>query len=92
MDPQDTSTSHQSFDNALAIIAKYEHGAYMSKGNVESAFRIIPIAPEDWHLLGIKFNNHYYIDICLPFSTSISCAIFKKVGNLPQWTAQQRAQ
>ena len=46
MDPQDTSTSYQSFDQALVIVAKYGHGAYMSKGNVESAFRIIPIAPE----------------------------------------------
>ena len=82
MDPQDISTSYQSFNNALAIIAKYGHRAYMPKGDVESAFRIIPIAPEDWHLLGIKFNNQYYIDICLPFGASISCAIFEKVGNL----------
>ena len=53
MDLQDTSTSYQSFDQALAIVEKYGHGAYMSKGDVELVFRIIPIAPEDWHLLGI---------------------------------------
>ena len=91
MDLQDTSTSYQSFDQALVIIAKYGHGAYMSKGDVELAFRIIPIAPEDWHLLGICFNKKYFVDICLPFRPSISCAIFKKVGDLLQWIAQKRA-
>ena len=65
MDPADTTTSYQSFDKAVAIVAKYGHGAYMSKGDVESAFRIVPIAPENWHLLGIQFNWHFYIDICL---------------------------
>ena len=92
MDPQYTSTSYQSFDRALAIITKYGHGAYMSKGDIKSAFRIIPITPKDWHLLGIKFNSHFYIDTCLPFGTSLSCSIFEKVGNLLQWIAQQRAQ
>ena len=91
MDLQDTSTSYQSFNQALAIAAKYGHGAYMSKGDVESAFRIIPIAPENWHLLGICFNKRYFVDICLPFGASISCAIFEKVGDLLQWIAQKRA-
>ena len=91
MDPQDTSTSYQSFDQTLAIVAKYGDGAYMSKGYIESAFRIIPIAPEDWHLLGIYFNKRFFIDICLPFRASISCAIFEKVGDLLQWIIQQRA-
>ena len=45
MDPQDTSTTDQSFNQALAIVAKHGHGAYMSKGDVKSAFRIILIAP-----------------------------------------------
>ena len=43
----------------------------MSKGDVESAFRILPINPEDWPLLGIHFNQQFYIDICLPFGASI---------------------
>ena len=91
MDPQDTSTSYQSFNQALVIVAKYGCGVYMSKGNIESAFRIIPIAPEDWHLLGICFNKRYFVDICLTFRASISCAIFRKVGDLLQWIAQKRA-
>ena len=91
MDPKDTSTSYQSLDQVLAIVAKYGKGAYMSKGDVESAFRIVPIQPQDWHLLGIHFNRRFYINICLPFGASISCAIFKNIGNLLQWIAQRWA-
>ena len=65
--------------------------AYMSKGDVKSAFKIVPIRKQDWHLLGIKIGNNLYIDICLPFGASISCAIFEQVGTLLQWLARHRA-
>ena len=91
MDPQDTKTQYQSFDCALHLVAKMGKAAYMSKGDVKSAFRIIPIRKQDWHLLGIKINDNFYIDICLPFGASISCAIFEQAGNLLQWLAKCRA-
>ena len=72
-------------------MARYGKGAYMSKGDIESAFRIAPIWPQDWHLLGIQFNRRFYIDICLPFGASIPCAIFENIGNLLQWIVQQWA-
>ena len=67
IDPRDATTSYQSFDYAVKIVAKYDHGCYMSKGDVEAVFRILPILKKDRHLLGIKFNSRFYIDICLPF-------------------------
>ena len=59
IDQEDTSTSYQSFNHALAIVVKYGHGAYMFKGDVESAFCILPINPLDWPLLGIHFNHRH---------------------------------
>ena len=35
MDPADTTTCYQSFDKVLEIVARYGHGAYMSKGDME---------------------------------------------------------
>ena len=55
--PEVEATQYQSFDSALAIVSKYRHGAFMSKGDVESVFRILPINPKDWPLLGIHFNQ-----------------------------------
>ena len=39
----------------------------------------------------MHFNRRFYIDICLPFGASISCAIFENIGNLLQWIAQRQA-
>lgn len=37
----------------------------MAKTDVKSAFRIIPIHPADYPLLGIRWNNMYYFDQAL---------------------------
>ena len=79
---------YQSFNCALCLVASIGHVAFMSKGDVKSAFRIVLICKEDWQLLGIKIQQDYYIDICLPFGASISCAIFKQIGTLLQWLAK----
>ena len=91
IDPKDTTTSYQLFNYAVKIVARYGHGSYISKGDVEAAFRILPIAKKDWHFLGIKFNNRFYIDICLPFGASILCELIEKVGSVLQWLAHHRA-
>ena len=91
MDPEDTKTQYQSFDCALHLVAKMGKPAYMSKGDIKSAFRIVPICKQDWHLLGIKIQQDYYVDICLPFGASISCAIFEQVRTLLQWLAWCKA-
>ena len=89
IDTKDTTTSYQSFDYAIKIVAKYAKVCYMSKGEVQSAFRILPINKSDWHLLGIKFNHQFYVDICFPFEASISSALFEKVGTILQWLAHK---
>ena len=86
---QDTKTSYQSFNYAIKIVSRYGKGCYMSKGDVQLAFRILPICKQDWHPLGIMFNHHFYIDICLPFGAAISCALFEKVGLVLQWLAHK---
>ena len=91
IDPADTKTQYQSFDAALKLVAAQGKGAYMLKGDVKLAFWLVPIRPQDWHLLGSCFQQQYYIDICLHFGASISCAIFEKVGSLLQWIAQKHA-
>ena len=91
MDPEDTKTQYQLFDWVLCLVVKMGKVAYMSKGDVKSAFIIVPIHKQDWHLLGIKIQQDYYMDICLPFGASISCAIFEQVGTLLQWLAHCQA-
>jgi hypothetical protein len=43
-----------------------------------SAFRLLIVNPADFDLLGIKFDNMYYIDKCLAMDCSVSCNLFEK--------------
>ena len=39
----------------------------MAKTDKESAFRIFPIHRDDWELLGMLWEDKYYVDLFLPF-------------------------
>ena len=54
-------------DDAIRILLSLVPGSYMTKTDLKSAFRFIPIHPGDWHLMGIYWQSQYYIDLYLPF-------------------------
>ena len=39
-------------DDAIRILLSLGPGSYMAKTDLKSAFRLIPIDPGDWHLMG----------------------------------------
>ena len=59
----------------------------MAKTDIDSAFRLVPIHPDDHELLGIMWEGQYYFDTCLPFGASSSCAIFERFSSSLQWIA-----
>ena len=72
-----TSTSYQQFDDAIRLVQKFGQGCFMAKGDVKSAFKLAPMRYKDLECLGIFFKEQFYIDLTLPFGSSISCAIFE---------------
>ncbi|XP_046331235.2 uncharacterized protein LOC124114611 isoform X1 [Haliotis rufescens] len=64
--------------------------ALLAKFDVKSAFRIMPVHPQDFELLGLCFQGKYYFDKCLPFGCSISCSVFEKFSTFLQWCVQQK--
>lgn len=57
----------------------------MSKLDVKHAFRICPVHPEDWHLLGYVWQDQYYVDIVLPFGGRSSPFIFNTFADCLEW-------
>ena len=56
--PKDLSTVHYySVADAVKHIVKLGHRAYLAKTDIKSAFRVIPINPKDYHLLGFKWGG-----------------------------------
>ena len=75
--PRDKVSVHYStVDDAITHIKEVGVNAYLAKTNIKSAFRIVPIHPDDHHLLGMKWKDRFYYDTTLPRGCSMSCAIF----------------
>ena len=68
---------YASVGDAVKLLKRLGKGCFMAKTDVKSAFRIIPIHPADYSLLGLKWDNMYYFDRCLAMGLSSSCAIFE---------------
>ena len=73
---------YQQFDDAVRLVRQQGQGCYMAKGDVKSAFKLTPIGYKDLECLGIFFEGEFYVDLTLPFGSSISCAIFEEIARL----------
>ncbi|KAM8966995.1 uncharacterized protein RCH25_025667 [Pelodytes ibericus] len=51
----------------------------MAKTDVEAAFRLLPVHPSCFHLLGCMWDGGLYVDKCLPMGCSISCRYFRSL-------------
>ena len=51
---------------------------------------MIPVHPHDQHLLGVRWNDSYYVDRMLPFGLLSAPKIFSVVADALQWMLSQR--
>lgn len=92
IDPCLSSVQYSKFDNVINIVQNLGKGALMGKRDVKSAFNLCPVHPDDFDILGIKFENKYWIQKMLPQGCSISPAIFEKFATFLQYTVSKYAQ
>lgn len=85
-----TSVSYATVEDAIHIIRTVGHGCFMAKTDIKNAFRIIPIQPQDYHLLGICWRGFYYYDRCMPMGCSSSCKTFEIFSSAIEWIAQKK--
>ncbi len=50
--------------------APFKSTIQMAKADLKSAFRVCPVHPRDWQLLGIRWRTQFFIDKCLPLGFS----------------------
>ena len=48
---------YENLYNVVELVQKFGQGSFIAKVDIEEAFRIIPIRPVDYHLLGFKLDN-----------------------------------
>ena len=82
---EEFTLTYSKVPDAIALIIKAGRGALMGKVDVKSAYRIIPVHPLDRHLLGMFWQDGYYIDLALPFGLRSAPAIFNSLADLFHW-------
>ena len=82
---------YSSFDDAIKLVVRAGKGALMAKADIESAFRLLPVHPDDFNLLGIKFNDKFYVDKALPMGASCSPAYFELFSSFLEWVVIREA-
>ena len=60
----------------------------LSKIDLKDAFRLIPVRPADWNLLGIYWKHNFYIDTCLPFGLRSATYLFNRLSSALHWILQ----
>ena len=74
----DASVSYTKLSDAIAQIKKLGSNCFLAKSDIESAFRLLPVHPDDHHLLGMSWDGKYYYNLCLPMGCASSCKLFEE--------------
>jgi len=85
-----SSVVYATINDAISVLKRMGRVCFMAKTDMKSAFRIIPVHPDDHPLLGMTWENLYYYDRCLPMGCSSSCAIFEAFSTALEWIAIHR--
>ena len=72
-------------DDAIRALQSLGRGSYMAKMDLKSAFRLIPIHPDDWNILGIYWQAMFYVDMYLPFGIHSAPYIFNQLSDALVW-------
>ena len=86
----DSHVQYQSIDDAIKYIRSMVVGSLMATTDIEKAFRILPIHPDDYELLGMKVNKLFYYDKALPMGCSISCRLFEEFSTAMHWVLSNK--
>lgn len=90
IDPQLCSVKYTEFDEAVKMIHDLGVNCFLFKMDIKSAFRLLPIHPNDFELLGFSFKEKIYYDKALPFGCSISPSLFEKFSTFLEFCVKSK--
>ena len=85
IDKEEYSVQYTQFDQATDLIMYVGQHSLLSKIDIQSAFRLLPVKPAEWYMLGMRWLNAYFIDCHLPFGCRSSPFIFNVFADLIAW-------
>ena len=78
------SIQYVTVDAFINGIMAHDRGTLLAKFDVASAYRNIAIHPLDRPLLGMKWQEQYYVEMALPLSLRSAPYIFTAIADMVQ--------
>ena len=72
------SLQYSSADDAVQFIEALGQYTYLIKLDLKSAYRLVPIHPQDRYLLEIRWRDQVYLDKAHPFSLCLAPILFTR--------------
>ena len=88
IDKDDFSLQYITIDKAISAIQRFGSDCFMAKTDIESAFRLFPVHPHDWELLGMFWNGFCCFNKVLPFGLRSAPFIFNQLSDAIEWMLQ----
>ena len=82
IDPSLCSLSYTTVEEVAALIVKLGRGALLAKVDIEAAYRLIPVHPDDRWLLAVRWGDSVYVD---PMLLRSAPKIFNAVADALIW-------
>ena len=79
------SLQYTRVDHVVRQLLQLGPGALMAKLDIKSAYRIVPVHPQDRFLLGMRWKDHIYVDRALPFGLRSAPKIFNALADALEW-------
>ena len=89
IEPSLCSLSYTTIDEVASHVSRLGTGALLAKVDIESAYRLIPVHPQDRPLQAMQWEGKVYIDPMLPFGLRSAPKIFNAVADALNWCLQQ---
>ena len=85
------SVQYMSVDDVISGIMMYGRGTLMAKFDIESAYRIVPVHPDDLFLLGMQWRGSFFVDLALPLGLRSAPFIFTAMADLLEWIVRHKS-
>ncbi|XP_073685315.1 uncharacterized protein [Garra rufa] len=79
------SLKYHDIDQAVELIKLAGRRAWLAKVDITSAFKVMPIHPDSWHLFGIHWLEKFYFSVRLTFGCKSSPKIFNMLSEAVCW-------
>ncbi len=82
---EEYSLHYHDIDQAITTIKNVGRGAWLAKVDITSAFKVMPIHPDFWHLFGIRWPGRFYFSVRLTFGCRSSPKISDMLSEAICW-------